>query len=61
MTIFLKSEIPIIEIDINDEFILRFYMQANGEYTCTLPEWLLSDLQTITGKYNRKIKLIEGK
>lgn len=59
MTTFSLKEIPYVEVNINDEYILRFRQQVDGEYSCTLPKWMLHDLQAVVDKYNRKIKLIE--
>ena len=61
MTIFSLRETPYVEINITDAYILRFYKQDNGSYICTLADWMLPDLKEITDRYNRKIKLFEGK
>lgn len=61
MTIFSLRETPYVEINITDAYILRFYKQADNSYICTLADWMLPDLKEITDRYNRKIKLFEGK
>jgi hypothetical protein len=61
MTTFSLNDIPHIDININDEYNLRFYKQAEGSYTCSLSEFMVRDLKEITDKLNRKLKLNERK
>lgn len=61
MTMFSLNEIPYVDININDEYNLRFYKQEEGSYSCNLSEFMVHDLKTITEKLNRKLKLNERK
>jgi hypothetical protein len=61
MTTFSLNDIPHIDININDEYSLRFYKQEDGKYACILTEFMVRDLKEITDKLNRKLKLNERK
>jgi hypothetical protein len=61
MTTFSLNEIPYIDININDEYNLRFYKQQEGNYSCNMTEFMVRDLKEITDKLNRKLKLNERK
>lgn len=59
MTIFTLKDIPYVDINIADMYNLRFYKQADGNYSCTITNWMLPDLQEVVNKYNRKIELLK--
>jgi hypothetical protein len=59
MTTFSLNEIPHIDININDEYKLRFYKQEDGGYMCSLSEHMVRDLKDVTDKLTRKLKLNE--
>ena len=61
MTTFSLSDVPHIDININDEYNLRFYQQEEGKYVCVLTEFMVRDLKDVTDKLNRKLKLNERK
>jgi hypothetical protein len=61
MTTFSLNEIPHIDININDEYSLRFYKQSDGNYACRLSEHMVRDFKETTEKLNRKLKLNERK
>jgi hypothetical protein len=61
MTTFSLNDVPHIDININDEYNLRFYQQEEGKYVCVLTEFMVRDLKDVTDKLNRKLKLNERK